>query len=144
MLRVERRRLRNTEWDTFTYGGDPFSGLAYATDSQGNQLFEGEFRDGMRWGVHREWHFPGVLASEITYRWNLPWGAARRWHANGQLESEAEFELGVCLRQKEWSEDGSLIAEYVLHEQDADWRTLCAQREAFSRLAAPGDSASSS
>lgn len=92
---------------------------------------EVSFVDGMEEGLSRSWSKTGALVAEHNFFMNCGHGFLREWYENGQLKSERKSELGVTLSYREWSEDGKLIKEEILKDDDLEQDHLRALREHF-------------
>ena len=82
---------------------------------------KGEFVNGMKEGLHREWNTYGQLESEGNYLNGEIEDLWRSWHENGQLESEGKYLSGE--REglwRTWYENGQLNQEgnYVNGERE--------------------------
>jgi antitoxin component YwqK of YwqJK toxin-antitoxin module len=148
VLRVERRKVSfqtenvgpNGNW---MHKGRPFTGVAYTLAPDKTVRSEQEFRDGLRWGPCWERYRSGQLYAESHYYRDVLHGQAREWHENGQLAEDGEYEYGIALWQKKWSEDGTLLEEYKLAEGDSNYAMLQSFRRIYGEApdAAPGAAA---
>ena len=77
-----------------------------------DSLHKGEFVNGMKEGLHREWNANGQLEKEGSYVNGEIEGLWRSWHANGQLESEGNYIYGkIEGLWRFWHENGQLEKE---------------------------------
>ena len=60
-------------------------------------------------------------------------GKEETWFENGKLKSVAEYECGVCLNIKEWSEKGVLIKEKLEPTED-DLKMISSQKEWYKAI----------
>src|SRR5438552_9371533 len=107
---MKRVPYKSLEYDDglMLLDGEPFTGIGYFLDPEGQLQGEIEYRNGLEWGMKREWYAPGKPYYEgRLYRGVLD-GKKREWHQNGQLAEEGDYELGFKLRKKCWDEDGNL------------------------------------
>jgi antitoxin component YwqK of YwqJK toxin-antitoxin module len=100
------------------HNGEPFTGVAFALDQNGHIIEEAECVDGMMDGIVREWSADGILVMEESLAFNILHGSKKRWFQNGNLKSTGEYELGICIRETEFSETGETVREYALTEND--------------------------
>jgi antitoxin component YwqK of YwqJK toxin-antitoxin module len=49
---------------------------------------------------------------------------SHEWYDNGQVKSEGEYELSVCIKEKEWDEEGNLTREYAIDPNSPQFSTL--------------------
>ena len=88
---------------------------------------KGEFVNGMKEGLHREWYNNyGQLESEGNYLNGKIEGLWRSWHENGQLKSEENYLNGeIEGLSRSWHENGQLGFEgnYLSGEREGLWRT---------------------
>ncbi len=72
----------------------------------------GEFRNGLREGMHREWFRSGNLKDEISYKDGLKDGEYRHWSDHGQLVEEGHYVKGKLNGLiKEWYKNGNIKLE---------------------------------
>ncbi len=116
--------------------GVPFTGVAYYLDGQGQLVGEIEYRDGLEWGLKREWYGPDEPYYEGRFFMGVLHGKEREWHDNGQLAEEGDYEYGFALRRKKWDEDGNLEEEFELKETDPDYKRLENYRSMYKDKAA--------
>jgi antitoxin component YwqK of YwqJK toxin-antitoxin module len=86
---------------------------------------KGEFVNGMKEGLHREWNTYGQLESEGNYLNGEIEDLWRSWHENGQLESEGKYLNGKLEGfARVWHENGQLESEgkYLNGEREGLWR----------------------
>jgi antitoxin component YwqK of YwqJK toxin-antitoxin module len=127
MQRVPERLLELRD-DAAYYDGVPFTGIAYAEDDAGHPLYEVSYRDGVRWGLSREWYHDGRLCSESSFVREWAHGRFRQWHGNGQLAEQQEYEWGVLHCRKAWDEEGRLLEDYTLAESSPEFTMLKERR----------------
>jgi len=104
--------------------GEPFTGVAFALDQNGHVVGETECVDGMMDGMAREWSADGILVMEKSLAFNILHGSKKRWFQNGNLKSTGEYELGICIREIEFSETGETVRDYALTESDWHFEIL--------------------
>ena len=117
--------------DLMWLDGEPFTGIAYALDANGNVNAEYEYRDGLKWGWSRTWYLPGKPFQERQLFMGTTHGKDREWYPNGQLKEEGDYELGFALRRKRWDEAGNVTEEYELKETDPRYQELEEYREIY-------------
>ena len=66
----------------------------------------------------------GVLVMEENLAFNILHGSKKRWFQSGNLKSAGEYELGICIRETEFSETGETVREYALTESDCHFEIL--------------------
>lgn len=105
------------------FEGKPFTGVAFDEGPAGGR-HEVEFVDGLKNGVAREWAPDGTLIRERLLRGDALDGMSREWFPSGVLRKEGLYESGLCLREKEWDEEGRLVRDYALSADDRAHKTL--------------------
>jgi antitoxin component YwqK of YwqJK toxin-antitoxin module len=110
---------------------EPFTGIGYSLNANGDVDGEIEYRDGLEWGLLRTWYLPGLPFQESHLFMGTKHGKAREWYNNGQLKEEGDYELGFALRKKRWDADGYLIESYELKETDPEYKRLESFREIY-------------
>lgn len=133
MKRVSADQLEYPGDGLYYLQGSPFTGIAYRLHREGTLRSELEYRDGLRWGMSREWYGPEQPMVEAPYFKGVLHGRAREWHRNGQLAEDGEYEYGIALWEQEWDEDGTLTSEHRLSEAEPDYETLRRYRELYGR-----------
>ena len=134
MLRVPSHSLEYPGHDGLYYLNDqPFTGIAYSTRRDETIRCEIEYRDGVPWGSHREYHPGGSLKMEGVYVAGFQEGTWKSWHADGQLAQEMGLEFGCTLWRNTWDETGNQTEQYVMQETDSQFRTLQMYREAYGK-----------
>jgi antitoxin component YwqK of YwqJK toxin-antitoxin module len=132
MMRVLHDDLEYEPTDgLYYYDNTPFTGMVYAIYPDGSMEYEGEYREGVSWGVTKEWYPEGQLAYESTCRNGGLHGIERRWHNNGVLASESTGEYGILVRKQQWNEQGKLTEEYQLREDNPDWKKILELRQKY-------------
>jgi hypothetical protein len=125
MIRVDHDELDPTEdYLSFTYKDKPFTGIGYECDENGNLISEICYKEGQKDGVTKERFVNGKISLEENYRHNTLHGRCRKWYEIGVLESEEIYELGICIRRRVWSEDGTEIENYIIDENSPQFFTL--------------------
>lgn len=125
MLMVEYDELEPSEdYLALNYKGQPFTGVAIEHGANDTLLTETNYVDGQKSGAAREWLPTGVLIREQHFASGALHGKAREWHDMGQIRSESEYELGVCLWEKRWAEDGRLTQHFELDIQSPQFAIL--------------------
>jgi antitoxin component YwqK of YwqJK toxin-antitoxin module len=125
MIRVDHDELEPTDDHlSLTYKDKPFTGIGYECDDNGNLISEICYKEGQKDGVTKEWFVNGKISLEENYRNNTLHGSCRKWYEIGVLESEEIYELGICVRRKVWSEDGTEIENYLIDENSPQFDTL--------------------
>lgn len=129
MNRIDYEQLLYTESHTFTYNGEPFTGVAFEQFDDGSIKSEFEYRDGREHGVAREFYTDGSVKSETHYRNGGPHGVDREWYENGKLKKQAICEYGILTESSEYSEDGKVLKEYRRDEGDEVMQRVLMQRK---------------
>jgi antitoxin component YwqK of YwqJK toxin-antitoxin module len=124
LTRVKFDDLEMSYGYALMFHGRPFTGIAFALDQSGRLIEEAECVDGMMDGVVREWSAEGVLVMEENLAFNILHGSKRRWFQNGNLKSTGEYELGICIRETEFSETGETVRHYALTKSDWHFKIL--------------------
>jgi antitoxin component YwqK of YwqJK toxin-antitoxin module len=128
VLRVDAGEL---EWEDYVtyYQGKPFSGVAVELRPNGSVWSEETYLNGLLDGVSRDYHENGSLDSETVYKQGIANGPSRAFYASGQPKYERMIELGICVRSREYDEQGRLIKEEELQPQHPNYRLLQRARE---------------
>lgn len=126
----EDKLLYNMTDGTYLYEGQPFTGVARERSKDGGLISEIEYADGMQNGLARYWYQSGQLQGEEHFRNNGRTGLSREWYPDGKLKRETDFEYSIRLREKQWDEQGNIVKDYVLTEQDPMFGTLEKARRA--------------
>ena len=125
MVRVDFGELEPSEdYLVLNYKGQPFTGIAFELGQHGELLSETSFVNGHKEGIAKEWIPTGAVVREQHYAGGALHGHSREWHETGSLKSDGEYELGICLWEKEWTDDGRLIRDFILNEDDPQFATL--------------------
>jgi len=125
---IDQDELAYENDGSYTYEGEPFTGTARLYDEDGKILSEASYVNGMQHGIARYWFPSGELMSEENFVRNSSDGVSRVWYQNGKLKREMTIEHGICTRAKEWNENGDLIRDYVLPENDTMFEVLQLRR----------------
>lgn len=133
MNRVPAEQLEYPGDGLYYLNGSPFTGIAYRLNSNGTLRSELEYRQGLRWGMSKEWYGPEQPKVEAPYFKGVLHGRAREWHRNGQVAEDGEYEYGIAHWKQEWDENGTLTDEYRLSETEPDFETLRHYRELYGR-----------
>ncbi len=107
-----------------TYKCEPFTGIAYECAANGTLIAEVPFCNGIRDGIARFWYPSGSIEKIWNYKLGIGHGINQEWFENGHMKMEKKIEFGVCVWRKTWSEQGDLIEEYILPEDDMLYKTV--------------------
>jgi antitoxin component YwqK of YwqJK toxin-antitoxin module len=129
--------MKRVPEDSLDYTGDgfyylderPFTGVGYSVSEDGWLETETEYRDGLEWGLRRQWYAPNKLLAEAELSRGVKHGKERLWHRNGKLKEEGDYELGTTLKRKKWDENGNLEEDFELKETDSNFKLLQQFRE---------------
>jgi antitoxin component YwqK of YwqJK toxin-antitoxin module len=131
MQRVDFDSLQTKADQTIVYQGQPFTGIAVETRSDGTLMCETEFVEGVQNGASREWSTRGQLIAEDTY-WNgSKHGICRRWLESGQPASEDTYEYSIKTKHKEWDATGRMIDKWKLSQTDPNFGLLEQLRKSY-------------
>ena len=114
-------------------GNEPFSGFVLFIAKDGRNKGYAEYRRGLRWGETRETYPEGTPMVEATFFKGVKHGHAREWHRNGQLAEDGEYEYGIALWKKTWSESGAIEQDYRLEEGDEAYQRLLSYRVLYKK-----------
>ena len=103
--------------DQLFLNGKSFNGIAYELYENGQLHSESEYFDGWEVNVSKEWYDNGTLKSIQAYKRGQGHGQGQDFFENGAKKSETNFELGVLLEQKKWSEQGKLLEHWILDRE---------------------------
>ena len=109
--------------------GKPFTGIAYDLMPDGHVWSELEYVDGREEGIGRTWYPSRQVKHDITYRHGGRHGPEREWFENGKLKSETIFEHTINVKKRVWDEQGNLIRDFQLDEEDPNYAILELYRE---------------
>lgn len=129
IIRINFDELDFTDDLINTWNGHPFTGIAFEYNDQGKLISEVPFVDGIEHGIVRDWYPSGQLKKETHLMWGGLHGVAREWYENGRLKSEAYGEYAILVKRKEWDENGNLIFEKHITENDSLYEILMKRRK---------------
>jgi antitoxin component YwqK of YwqJK toxin-antitoxin module len=125
MLRVDYDELEpSDDFLLMDYAGQPFNGVAFENDEDGNLVAETSFVEGQKSGLSREWSASGTLVREQWFALNSLHGPSREWYDNGSRKCDGFYELGICVKEQEWDANGNEIKDYRIDEEGAQFATL--------------------
>lgn len=136
MFRVwDTRELEMHRSGLLFHNGKPFVGLR-CWDDEHDEYSDGEkeYRAGVMWGISQAWYLDGSLAYCGRMVWGLWHGEYRHWHKNGRLAVVLQYELGCHLTERQWDENGQLIADMAVEEESQDRRQARQLRVKFREL----------
>ncbi len=106
-----RINIDDTEFGSdlrYLYEGEPFTGEAVETISEGQVVALSTYRNGLAHGPMFEWYPDGQRKFEGEARDGRAVGVSREWHRNGQLAEERIFdEEGDLVSVRRWDEQGA-------------------------------------
>jgi len=108
----------------YLWKGEPFTGIAYTTYQNGQLRSESEYKYGLGWGTSRSWYPDGTLRAESTLYRDALHGLSRTWSPPGQLRREIVAEFGIKVSEREWDEQGVLVKDYQIKEEDGNYKNL--------------------
>lgn len=130
MERVDFEELGyDTEKYLDTFGGEPFTGIAYETHPDGSLASETAFTDGLKDGRSVEWYASGQIKEEYFMRQGSGHGLLREWFENGSLKREKMREYGIAVWDRTYDEEGNLVESFVLPEDDVLYKILMRRRD---------------
>ncbi len=100
--------------DLPSFEGELFTGIAYELYSDGKLHSEYEYKEGWEDNVGREWYLNGQLKSIEYFKNKMAYGLHTKYYEDGAKKSESDYELGVELERKMWSESGQLTEHWKL------------------------------
>lgn len=125
MLRINYEELEpSDDYLVMHYDGRPFNGIAFEQDENDELVSETSFTDGQKTGMSREWSPSGVLIREQWFVFDALHGVALEWYDNGKPKSDGIYELGVCIKEREYDVNGSVIKDYVIDETGPQFSML--------------------
>jgi antitoxin component YwqK of YwqJK toxin-antitoxin module len=124
MLIVDDDELFVLEDGTIEWKDRPFTGIAKEFRSDGSVVSEIEYVNGVQQGAARHYHPSGKLYSEDWFVGNSRNGPSHEWNEAGSLVLDAMYEHGILIREKRWNDEGELIEEYAISENDPLFKTL--------------------
>lgn len=129
IIRINFDELDFTDDLINTWNGKPFTGIAFEYNGQGKLISEVSFVDGIEHGIARDWYPSGQLKKETYLMWGGLHGVSREWFENGRLKSEAYGEYAILIKRKIWDEDGNLILDKHISENDPLYKILQSRRQ---------------
>jgi antitoxin component YwqK of YwqJK toxin-antitoxin module len=119
---------------TILYNGQPFTGVGYEKDDNGQIIGEISYVNGQMEGPARSYFASGRLQSEEQYHIGSYHGLCRYWYENGQLEAEKTYEHAILTSSRAWDSNGNLTGEYQLTEADPMYEILLISRQRHSQV----------
>ncbi|MFC4157920.1 toxin-antitoxin system YwqK family antitoxin [Chitinimonas lacunae] len=112
------------------HNGKPFTGFGFDPFPNGHGVeYETEYRNGLPHGLKRKWYESGQLEYEISCINGVKHGEERHWFASGAIKLIANYEYGVKIESKAWSDDGELVGEFIISPSSANFSLLQKRRE---------------
>ena len=96
------------------FNGKLFTGIAYEVYPDGKLHSEYEYREGWENNVGKEWYSNGQLKSIELFKNQMAYGTHEKFYEDGSKKSESDYELGIELERRSWSESGELIEHWKL------------------------------
>lgn len=106
--------------DMRMYNGTPFTGVGYETYENGNLKSETTYLNGFQNGISKEFYPDGNLKSEHILRNCEPFSHSTYWHSNRVMKSNAQYEWGIEIEYKEWTDRGELVINRKLDDSSSD------------------------
>ena len=123
-MRVSYDDLGYSDYSFYTYEDQPFTGVAYENYPNGNLLAEDSYLEGVREGISKKWYTNGALEYEVYYQYGALHGLCKEWYESGALKSEFLYEYGIRIKGKSFDEDGNLIKDYHIKDDDPNIEIL--------------------
>ncbi len=133
MIRVDWDLLEYD--DGFFYEGELFTGTAVEYWPDGSLRGEQDFVIGYRDGLCREYSSSGRLLLETPLDGGVCHGLERQWYEDGGLAAERYCQFGTVIWRMYWDEDGRLLEEFHIDENDSQYRWVLEQKEDQQRRA---------
>lgn len=114
----------SSDSNLLTYKGEPFTGIAYELGPNGELVSEVSYVEGQKSGLSKDWSSRGHLLREQSYIFDSLHGLSREWHDDESPKRESHYELGICTREREWRQNGELVRDFVLGEENPQFVTL--------------------
>jgi antitoxin component YwqK of YwqJK toxin-antitoxin module len=134
MQRIPSNELDYPGDGLYYYKDKPFTGVAVAFSDGSKLEAEQEYRDGMHWGVAREWFRDGSLYLDAQFARGLLHGIRREWYPDGRQASQEVFEYGTRLMGKKWDENGNLVEDFAIKENDPAMERLRKLKDVFREM----------
>ena len=136
---MRRVDVRDIEWRDYCYyvDGVPFTGIGVEYYPDGRLRCEMSFENGIHQGQSRDWYPSGTMMQQADYRHNTLHGELTEWTESGRLIRRETYEFGICTANQGWDDDGNLVSEFRLTEDDPHYSILRMFR--VSRFAAGHD-----
>jgi antitoxin component YwqK of YwqJK toxin-antitoxin module len=104
----------------------PFTGTVYETLPSGSITAEFEVKEGLKYGIEKDYYSEGVIERIAHYREGQLHGDVIYYYPNGIQKEKSVFEYDICTEEFEWDENGVLIHHEVL-ELEQFQRTMLAR-----------------
>jgi antitoxin component YwqK of YwqJK toxin-antitoxin module len=119
------------EWDgdIRLYNGQPFTGVGFSLNQNGQLELERHYKDGFEEGLCREWYSNGQLELEYFAIRGLANGRLTKWHKHGQVKSIDLCEHGIVTKYEEWDESGTSIKKGELDKKSVLYSELERRRK---------------
>src|SRR5262245_51545815 len=116
---------------TILYNGQPFTGVSYEKDVNGQIICEVSYVNGQMKGPTRSYFANGRLQAEEQFNIGSHHGLCQYWRENGQIEAEKTYEHGILTTSRTWDSNGNLTGEYQLTEADPMYEILVKLRQKY-------------
>ena len=130
-MKRENEEFLNYDDGRMYLDDEPFTGIGFFLDDEGQLETETTYREGIQMGLRRAWFETGQLQHEYMMFRGVLHGKKREWHFNGQLSEEGDCEFGYVLRRKRWNEDGELIEDFEVDANDPIYEQVKLDRETY-------------
>ncbi|UOQ72682.1 toxin-antitoxin system YwqK family antitoxin [Hymenobacter cellulosilyticus] len=109
--------------------GQPFTGVGVELYPDGTLQAESLFRNGIDTRIGSLWYVTGQLRRRATANEANHTMQVTEWYENGKLKSQTTYEHGIKTAEQSWNEQGDLLTDFHLTEQDEYYPALLRYRE---------------
>ncbi len=103
---------------------EPVNGRVHLTDSSGELVWEGNFKNGKRRGLHRQYE-DGIVLATIRYRNGEPRGKFAAFYPNKNLRTKGSFRNGKRHGNWQWLHPNGVIesqGKYADGKRTGEWK----------------------
>jgi antitoxin component YwqK of YwqJK toxin-antitoxin module len=106
----------------------PFTGVGVEQYPDGSPRAESVFENGVDTQTGKEWYPSGQLKKHTVAIAEPRRLQVTKWYENGALKSRTTYEAGIKVAEQGWNEEGALIVDFLITEQDKFYPNLLLRR----------------
>ena len=124
-MQIEFEHLEHDPSDgLYYYEGQPFTGVLVRPLAPNFIQSEVHYVNGLPDGLTQVWRRPGCLAEESHFRCGVYHGTRTLWNDRGSLIAQEQYERGVCVVRQRWDDNGVLLEDFRISENDPQYKWL--------------------